>query len=53
MATESKRDLVLGTAGHIDHGKIHLGPGAHRHRPGQVKRGEAARHHHRARLRPA
>ena len=24
MATESKRDLVLGTAGHIDHGKSTL-----------------------------
>ena len=24
MATESKRDLVLGTIGHIDHGKSTL-----------------------------
>ena len=33
--------------------EIQLNPSTHRHRPRQIERGEAAWHHHRARLRPA
>ena len=43
--------MIVGTAGHIDHGKTDAGAGADRRRHRPPAGGEGARHHHRPRLR--
>ncbi len=43
--------MIVGTAGHIDHGKTAPGEGADRRRCRPPQGGEGARHHHRSRLR--
>ena len=50
-ATPSMKRVVVGTAGHIDHGKTSLVRALTGIDTDRLARGEAARHHHRARLR--
>ena len=49
--TSGMKNIIVGTAGHIDHGKTALVQGAHRHRRRPPGGREAPRHHHRSRLR--
>ena len=49
---EQRRAIVVGTAGHIDHGKTALVQALTGIDTDRLARGEAARHHHRARASP-
>ena len=50
-ASQKCSSIVVGTAGHIDHGKSSLVHGADRDRSRSPEGRESPRHHHRARLR--
>ena len=50
-ARRKRRGMIVGTAGHIDHGKTALIKAADRRRRRPVEGGESARHHDRSRLR--